>query len=110
MLLWIIQTTIISFVFIYLIHHLLCFFTDVLTVPKVKDLVNSSNKQYENIYNTISHNTISYKDENETDSYTNIDLLPTSQEQGSSMKDELKNFMKKQLDGPTDNINSYSMF
>ncbi len=103
MLLWIIQTTIISFVFIYLIHHLLCFFTDVLTVPKVKDLVNSSNKQYENIYNTISHKGVN-------DSYTNIDLLPTSQEQGSSMKDELKNFMKKQLDGPNDNINSYSMF
>jgi cell shape-determining protein MreC len=105
MLLWIIQTTIISFVFIYLIHHLLCFFTDVLTVPKVKDLVNSSNKEYENIYNTISHKT--------SDNSTDINLLPTQEQPLNSMKDELKNFMKKQLDGesyvPTV-TDSYSMF
>jgi len=40
MLPWIIQSGIISFVLIYLIHYLFTFFKNNLTVPKVIDLVN----------------------------------------------------------------------
>ena len=32
------------------------FLKTTLTVPKIKDLVNYPNQKYENIYNTISHN------------------------------------------------------
>jgi hypothetical protein len=78
------------------------FFKSTLTVPKIKDLVNSPSQKYKNIYDTISsnnHNSISY---------TEIDLLPSGNEnetiETNNMKDELKSFLKKQLNGTTDNI------
>ena len=54
MLFWIIQIIIMSIIFIFLIHHLITFFKSTLTIPKIKDLVNTSSK-YENIYNIISN-------------------------------------------------------
>ena len=45
------------------------FFKTTLTVPKIKDLVNSPNQKYQNIYDTISNNS--------TTGYTDIDLLPS---------------------------------
>lgn len=97
MLTWIIQISLISIAFIFLVHHLLMFFKATLTVPKIKDLVNSSNQKYQNIYDTISH---------KSSSYTDIDLLPDDNfvDSESTMKNELKSFLKKQLDGNTDNI------
>lgn len=127
MLTWIIQISIISIIFIFLVHHLLLFFKSTLTVPKIKDLVNSPTQKYQNIYDTIS---------NKNNSYSTVDLLPLSNYTSSdyipsdytssdyipsdyipsdytssdyipsddlnsfkkkSMKDELKNFLKKQL-------------
>jgi hypothetical protein len=55
---WIIQITIISTILIFLIHHLLNFFTSVLTVPKIKDLVNRPKQKYKDIYDVISSNEI----------------------------------------------------
>ena len=95
MLTWIIQISIISIIFIFLVHHLLIFFKSTLTVTKIKDLVNSPSKKYQNIYDTISH-------KSDSNSYTNIDLLPISIEK-NNMKDELKTFLKKQLNNDTDN-------
>ena len=111
MLTWIIQISLISIIFIFLVHHLLLFFKSTLTVPKIKDLVNSPTQKYKNIYDTIS---------NKNNSYTTIDLLPSSdfnstlefnsdfQDLNSavekkSMKDELKSFLKKQLNNESDN-------
>ena len=97
MLTWIIQISIISIIFIFLVHHLIMFFKTTLTVPKIKDLVNSPNQKYQNIYDTLSH---------KTTSYTDIDLLPMGNipiEQ-NNMKDELKSFLKKQLNTDTDNV------
>jgi hypothetical protein len=101
MLTWVIQISIISIIFIFLVHHLLTFFKKTLTVPKIKDLVNSPTQKYKNIYDTISH---------KSTSYTAIDLLPTGTNIISSdninidMKDELKSFLKKQLVGDTNNV------
>ena len=102
MLTWIIQISLISIIFIFLVHHILIFFKTTLTVPKIKDLVNSPNQKYQNIYDTISHK---FDSNVNTDSYTSIDLLPIPSEQ-NSMKDELKSFLKKQLnnDSANDNI------
>jgi len=100
MLTWILQISLISIIFILLVHHLLMFFKKTLTVPKIKDLVNSPNQKYQNIYDTISHNT-------SNGGYTDIDLLPndnTSSNESDTMKNELKSFLKKQLNGNTDNI------
>ena len=89
MLTWIIQISIISIIFIFLVHHLLMFFKSTLTVPKIKDLVNSPNQKYQNIYDAISKST----------SYTDIELLPIGDivNDTSNMKNELKSFLKKQL-------------
>ena len=102
MLYFVIQFTILSIILIFLVHHLILFFKSTLTVPKIKDLVNTSNKQYENIYNIISNN-----NNNKT---TNIDLLNSENTYGynesellppkpdiDSMKNELKDFLKTHL-------------
>jgi hypothetical protein len=101
----IIQISLVSIIFIFLVHHLLCFFKTTLTVPKIKDLVNSPNTKYQHIFDTISHKNESSDtdyglDESE---YSVIDLLPSESNtsininKDTSMKDELKHFLKKQL-------------
>jgi hypothetical protein len=96
MLSWIIQITIISIILIFLVHHLLNFFKSTLTVPKIKDLVNTPNKKYENMYNIIHSNSNNLNNLNTSniDEYNLIDLIPKKEE---SMKNELKSFLKKQL-------------
>jgi hypothetical protein len=69
------------------------FFKSTLTVPKIKDLVNSPNQKYQNIYDTISH---------KSTSYTDIDLLPINDSNNTDMKNELKSFLKKQLNNDSD--------
>jgi len=106
----IIQISIVSIIFIFLVHHLLCFFKSTLTVPKIKDLVNSPASKYEHIFDTITNantnvnainNNINYENDNPY-SYSEIDLLPTTATTTTTattnaMKDELKHFLKKQL-------------
>jgi len=116
---WIIQISIISIIFIYLVNHLITFFKSTLTIPKIKDLINTSNQKYQNIYDTISHNN---NNNNLNDqSYTSIDFLPKNVEENNvnvgtnSMKDELKSFLKKQLNDNNDVVsfdssNSFSNF
>lgn len=99
MLYWSLQFTIMSIILIFLIHHLINYFKTTLTVPKIKDLVNSPNQKYENIYNIIS------QDKNyshpEID-YTEISLLPKPNVE--NMKNELKSFLKEQLNtNPSEN-------
>ena len=100
MLLWIIQITIISFILIFLVHHLLNFFKSTLTVPKIKDLVNAPTKKYDSMYKIIdkSDNTTAYSFSLDS---TPIDLLGENllphEDDKPSMKDELKNFLKKQM-------------
>ena len=90
---WIIQIISISFLFILLVHHLICFFKNTLTIPKIKDLVRSTNKKYDNIYQVINENS---KDNNNSVDSSYIDLLPVSNST-NYMKDELKFFLKEQL-------------
>ena len=124
MLSWILQITIISIVLIFLVHYLFNFFKSTLTVPKIKDLVNSPTQKYENMFNIISKNNSKthkdyndnnfndnndYTDNNETNDnndnneneYTLTDLLPTQQTK-TDMKNELKNFLKKQMNSTND--------
>lgn len=108
MLYWTIQFTIISIILIFLVHHLIHFFKSTLTVPKIKDLVNTPTQKYENMYNIIKQNSANnsanssannnlsdYSNQNITEEYTLIDLLPKNDE--PTMKSELKNFLKKQM-------------
>jgi hypothetical protein len=106
---WILQISLISIIFIILVHNILLYFKSTLTVPKIKDLVTSSNKRYQDIYNIISKNDYNNDDFNSipnSNSYTSIDLLPSTSntltdditnDETTMMKDELKSFLKKQL-------------
>jgi len=123
MLSWVIQITVISIILIFLVHHLINFFKSTLTVPKIKDLVNTPTQKYENMYNIIqnnlknSSNNFQIKQNSSeisslNNDYTLIDLLPKPTDDGSSMKNELKSFLKKQLNSSSNtNIpeNSLSM-
>jgi hypothetical protein len=104
MLSWVIQITFISIILIFLVHHLIIFFKTTLTVPKIKDLVNSPNYEYKNIYEIIKNNSNNSNNSNNlntlsnnTNNYSLIDLLPNTEQ--PSMKNELKSFLKKQLNG-----------
>jgi hypothetical protein len=125
MLSWIIQITIISIILIFLVHHLINFFKSTLTVPKIKDLVNTSNKKYENMYDIIHNNSNTSSTNNSNtspiinDEYDLVDLIPKKE---TSMKNELKNFLKKQLNTSSNtgtditaldsmsNLNSFSLY
>ena len=128
MLYWTIKITIISMTLIFLVHHLISFFTSTLTVPKIKDILTSSTQKYDLIYNIISkpdlpqqyvpqqyvpHQYVPQQNDNdESSTYnksTSIDLLPNTSSD-DNMKLELKNFIKKQMN--KDNIvatNIYDM-
>lgn len=124
MLVWIIQISLISFILIFLVHHLYSFFVSTLTIPKIRDLVNSPIEKYQHIFDTIGTNNSFIS------SSTNIDLLPTDSDindyitpnidinmnknisssgnsyldvKGNTMKNELKNFLKKQLHSGNNN-------
>ena len=118
MLSWTIQITVISIILIFLIHHLINFFKSTLTVPKIKDLVNSPTQKYESMYSIINKqtnnmntsNNIKNDNDNDNDNaeYTLIDLLPSPEGKSSktNMKSELKNFLKSQLHNSTSTSNS----
>jgi hypothetical protein len=94
MLFWVIQTTVLSLLFIFLIHHLFTFFKNTLTTPKVKDFVHIPTEKYDAIYTVLQN-----KNNNVTkEPPINIDLssLLPKPDEPVSMKDELKNFLKKQ--------------
>ena len=108
MFVWAIKISILSVVFIFLVHYLINFFKNNLTVPKIKDLVNVSTQKYDNMYSVIGkqqhqHSSNEYninkKEEPQELGYTDFDLLPqpNSSEENESMKDELKLFLKTQL-------------
>ena len=84
MLLWTIQTAIFSIILILLVHHILLFFKNTLTVPKIKDLVNAPSQKYEHMIQILNEN--KYEEEQ-----------PTEKPDLKSMKNELKNFFKNKL-------------
>ena len=106
MIYWSIQTLILSIVLILLVHHLIVFFKDTLTIPKIKDLVNTTENKYENIYKIISKTNEMTNEENNSSSTTLLSLLPNGKPETTtndnidiqSMKNELRNFLKKNIE------------
>ena len=108
MIAWTFQIIIGSFLFIFLVHHLIGFLKSTLTIPKIKDLVDSPSQKYKNIFDQMKPNTLNANATNsENSAYTKIDLLPKE----DSMKKDLKSFLKKQLNSnKSDNATDvYSM-
>lgn len=84
---------------IFLVHHLLNFFKNTLTVPKVRDLVNIPQQKYDNIYNILNSGQGLNVGEKSSSSLSSInnDVKQEAKIEISSMKNELKSFLKKQL-------------
>ena len=94
-----------------IIHNLFAYFTKTLTVPKIKDLVNAPAEKYNHIFDIISSQSTAStilgitgvtdnnsNDSNSADNSTNISELTTiNKGELNSMKNELKNFLKKQF-------------
>ena len=78
----------------------------------MKDLVNSPIKKYQDIFDTISNTNSNTNLNSNTNfnkylpsdgDYTDINMLPTENTAGTDMKDELKTFLKKQLNNSATN-------
>lgn len=110
MLSWILQISIISIILIFLVHHLIQFFRDTLTVPKIKDLVNAPAQKYENMFSTMNRgNSESMNYNINFDENYKKSLLPPSPSPTefdiASMKDELKSYLKNQYFQSSSSIN-----
>ena len=102
---WIIQISIISLILIILVHYLFTFFMTNLTIPKVKDLVNKPQQQYETLYNTMKEQPILKQKGNENiinENMTNENMT------NENMKNELKNYLKELSDNTSTSNNSNS--
>lgn len=91
MLYWSIKIIIISFILIFLIHHLINYFTSLLTIPKEKDLYTINNQKYELLNNILidGNKPVSKPEEKK-------ELVKEN-----NMKDELKKFLKSQMAIPS---------
>lgn len=104
MLFWTVQTILISFILIFLVHHLITYFKQILTVPKTKDLVNSPIQKYNDMFKIIG--STESQNSNTIPVNPNIeDYLPKpgftpeeiKNDVNQEMKNELKSFLKKQM-------------
>ena len=89
---------IISVVIISLLHYLYSYFINILTVPKIKDLVNKPGQEYKNIEKIILNNkeTVINNNLSNNDDTTDISNLKNiTPETKNGMKNELKNFFNE---------------
>lgn len=107
MLFWVTKIILFSIIFIFLIHNILNFLLETLTVSKTKDLLQITNKNYKNIYDILSQSIynqdiqtkikISNQSFKENDDITLIDSLPNNLSTDDEMKNELANYLRQQL-------------
>lgn len=115
----IIKTTILSIIFIFIVHNIIYYFKDNLTIPKTKDLITITEKKYDDIHKTLNifnkyptkpsvniiSNTTSINDlpKPSSDSPIYYDTIPIGnvtnelnpEYSSNTMKDELKCFLKQ---------------
>ena len=91
----VIKTAILSFTFIFLFHNLYLFFKDNLTVPKVNDLVSTTDEKYNDILNVIN---------NEDTKPSNLTDDINTDEMKNELKDYIKNISINNL-SPNDTTN-----
>jgi uncharacterized membrane protein YgcG len=86
---WIFKVSILSLIFIFLLHYLYSFFISTLTIPKVKDLVTLPQQKYDELFHSLEKNK---HIQGINKGGTGNNATPSSSQ---SMKDELIRFMKE---------------
>jgi len=76
----------VSFVIIFLLHNLYCFFKETLTVPKMKDMVKRPQQKYDALFRELRMH-------NEESNNGNADNETTHA--NAEMKNELKRYLKE---------------
>ena len=82
--LWLLEKVVLSIVFILSVHYLLLYFQTNLTIPKQKDMFYAPIKKYNKMYDIIKQR-------------ENQDKTATCIDDKESMKNELKEFIEKNL-------------
>jgi len=97
----IIKTSLFSLLFIALIHHLFIFFKNMLTVPKIKDLVNSPTERYNEILDTLQKTSLSLSSSSSSLPKNNVNNLNNenqnkfnNEKQEDNMNSELTHFLQ----------------
>lgn len=112
---WIIKVSILSFIFIFLLHYIYSFFISTLTIPKVKDLVTLPQQKYDELFNSLhlQHNKftndnidINNNGNNIPTSSTTMKMQSAPKQTTQAMKDELIKFMKEISHNNNTNANS----
>lgn len=113
MLLFLIKNVLISVIIIFFLHYIYDYFKCNLTTPKIKDLVNKPQIQYDEIIDVLKKETVQKEEENtETQEKVNGNRIKTD------MKNELKKYMnqlndddgKKSIPMANSNDNQYESF
>jgi hypothetical protein len=123
MVFWIAKIIIFSIIFIFLIHNILNFLFETLTISKTKDMVQITNQNYKNIYEVLSRNVndrnvndrnvndrnVNDRNVNDrnneteinqfdtNDNLTLINSLPNNISTDDTMKNELSHYLRQQL-------------
>ena len=109
MLSWIFQMSVISLILIILVHYLFTFFKTNLTIPKVKDLVNKPQEQYELLFNTIKSNSLAKNSSVDSDKQHIGNGSGNSAINNTDMKNELKNYLKELSNSKTNSSGTRSV-
>ena len=92
MLYWTLKWVLISFVLIVLIHYLYSFLKTMLTIPKVRDLVNKPLSRYDEIITTKNITDNNYKNNNKNEN-DNENENENKNKNENNMQNELTNFL-----------------
>jgi len=82
---WVVQVVVVSFVIIFLLHNLYCFFKETLTVPKMKDMVKRPQQKYDALFRELRMRN------EETNDNTENDVANAN----AAMKNELKRYLNE---------------
>jgi hypothetical protein len=101
MLLFLVKNVLISVVIIFFLHYIYGYFKSSLTTPKIKDLVNKPQIQYDEIISVIKKKVQQKPTENSTE---NSAENSAENRIKNDMKNELKKYMNQLNDNSEENI------
>jgi hypothetical protein len=106
---WIAQVAVVSFVMIFILHNLYFFFKEMLTVPKMKDMVKRPQQRYDALFrelrmrnessnhepdtNNSNHHNNSNNSNNSNSNNNNNNNNNNSNNDNDEMKNELKRYL-----------------